>query len=148
MQESIVRPMRCVFAKSGMLVIDNIAAGLGIIIYSPAEKLAAGMHILRAFPRDGSAVQDPVYCVSTAIPFVLDTFKEQGIQGPYSIAIAGAGSMLPTDMGDVGSKLIKTAKESFQQAGLPIKLEETGGARVRRMILHIDDGKIKIDFCK
>jgi chemotaxis receptor (MCP) glutamine deamidase CheD len=144
MQETVVLPMRCAFATGGLLTIRNIAAGLGVFIYSPASKCAAGLHVLRACARDES-VQDPLYCVSTAIPHVLAKFREKNIQPPYSIAIAGGGSMLPVNRGDVGAKIVEAAREAFQRAGLPIKKEDTGGARVRSMILNVTEGKLKIE---
>jgi chemotaxis receptor (MCP) glutamine deamidase CheD len=144
MQETFVLPMRCAFATNGLLTIHNIAAGLGILIYSPTSRLAAGLHVLRACPRDDS-IQDPLYCVSTAIPHLLAKFRDKNIQPPYSIAIAGGGSMLPVNRGDVGAKIVEAAREAFQRAGLLIKKEETGGTRVRSMILNITEGKLKID---
>ncbi len=147
MKEHTVQPMRCIFASGGLLVIDNIAAGLGILIFSPQSKIAAGMHVLRAYPKEGT-VQNPLYCASTAIPYVVGTLKEQGAQPPYSVALAGGGSMLPLRDNDVGSRLLKAAREALQKEGLSIKREETGGSHVRVMILNITEGKLKIDIAK
>jgi len=139
-------PMRCVFSDGGMLRIENIAAGMGIIMYHAGRKLAAGTHVLRAqCPASVTATDNPAYYADTAVAFMVQHFKEQGAAPPYSVAIAGGGSMLPLSQGDVGSKIIAAVKEALVQHGLHAKLEQTGGTQVRRMLLDIGAGKIKVE---
>ncbi|MCP4717120.1 MAG: hypothetical protein GY868_18490, partial [Deltaproteobacteria bacterium] len=116
---------------------------MGMVVYSPSRKVAAGVHVLRAQPTERE-VPNPAYFATTAISHIVETFKKKGVSGPYSVAIAGGGSMLPTSMGDVGTKLVAAVKGALSQANLPVKLEKTGGATVKTIVLHVDAGKIKI----
>jgi len=143
MIETSIFPMQCVFASSGLLKIDNIASGVGVIIFSPASKVAVGMHLLRAVPT-GANVLNPTYYAVTAIPYVVEEIEKRKMTPPFSVAIAGGGAMMPTERGDVGAKMIAVVKEGLGKAGFQVKLEKMGGTRIRIMVLNIGEGKIKI----
>lgn len=144
--ETVVLPMRCHFADHGMLKIENIAAGIGMIFYHAGRKLAAGTHVLRAKSPHGTVAADnPAYYADTAVEYILQKFMEQGAGPPISIAIAGGGSMMPQSQGDVGTKIVMAVKEVLAKYKLNVKLEQTGGSKVRFMILDVDAGKIKIE---
>ncbi len=51
MKTTAVKPMRCEFADEGVLWIDKIATGVGVILYNPQHKFAAGFHVLRGNPK-------------------------------------------------------------------------------------------------
>jgi len=145
MKETIVSPMKCVFVNEGLLKIDRIGAGVGVIMFNSAYKTAAGFHVLRAHPPEG-AVSEPAYYIETAVPYALDYLKGKGIMPPYSVAVAGGASLMDMpSKGGVGSKLLVAVKETLAQANLKIKIEETGGNKIRTMMLHVDAGKIRID---
>ncbi|MCP4713748.1 MAG: hypothetical protein GY868_01420, partial [Deltaproteobacteria bacterium] len=74
MGDVTVQPMRCVFASNGVLRIDNIGAGMGMVVYSPSRKVAAGVHVLRAQPTERE-VPNPAYFATTAISHIVETFK-------------------------------------------------------------------------
>ena len=135
--------MQCVFVSSGLLKIDNIAAGVGVVIFSPASGVAVGMHILRAIP-PSSTVSNPTYFAATAIPYAVAEIKKREMIPPFSVAIAGGGSMMPSTKGDVGEKMSTVVKKVLEKTGLAIKIEKTGGSRVRTIILNLDEGKINI----
>jgi len=145
MVEKNIFPMQCVFASSGMLKIDNIAAGVGVIVFSAASRLAVGMHLLRAEPT-GKNVLNPAYYASTAIPYIVEEIKKRGMMPPFSVAIAGAGTMMPATNGDVGEKITAVVKEILEKSGFRVKLEKLGGTRIRTMVLNIDESKIKISY--
>ena len=145
--ETIVFPLRCVMVTGGVLRINNIASGIGIIIYSAAHKTAAGAHVMMSSSTTPDATNPGGYA-DTVISHILDRFKEMGIGPPFSIALAGGASMLQTSKGDLGRQLISTIKEALSQAGLQVKLEKTGGRQVRSMTLYIDQGKIGISDTK
>ena len=142
-KETVVLPMGCVFATGGIIKIDKIAAGVGIIIYSSANKMAAGAHVMMAASRTQDVIKMGCYA-NTAVPHMIDQFKKNGVGPPFSVAIAGGGEMLPTGRGDVGVKLISAVKEALAREKLQVKVEKTGGAQMRSIILDIDQGKIKI----
>lgn len=137
--------MKCAFAGTGMMKIDRIGAGVGVIIFNNAAKAAAGFHVLRVHPPEG-AVIDPAYYAETVIPYVMEHFKSNGVLPPFSVAVAGGASMMDSPgQGVTGSKLLLAVKRLLAQANLALKLEETGGCKIRTMMLNIDAGKIRID---
>ena len=125
--------------------IDKIGAGVGVVIFNATHKVAAGMHILREkAPKIKDA--NPLYYADTLIPYVLSKLKEKGVQPPFSVAVAGGASMLDVPQEeDVGAQLLKTVKELLKKEQLTIKIEHTGGSKVRSILLDIDAAKIKVD---
>ncbi len=144
MAETSVKLLQCAVAKSGRLKIDHIGSGVGVILYDAAKKIGAGLHILA--PRAGNIqVKNPVMYASTAIPHVFEQLQIKGAAPPFSVAISGgAGMMGKETMLDSGGKVVEAVKDALGKVNLPIKIEKTGGNKVRSMILDIDAGKIKI----
>lgn len=136
--------MKCLVADRGLLIIDRIGAGVGIIMYSPAQNIAAGLHVLAPYS-DKPAPVNPIRFANTAIPNALFQLQKMGVEAPSSIAIAGGASIpeMP-EAADVGPRIVKAVNRAFSKARLKIKLEDTGGPKIRTMILNIDVGKIKI----
>jgi chemotaxis receptor (MCP) glutamine deamidase CheD len=144
MKTIVVKPMRCEFADEGLLWIDKIATGVGVILFNPQYKFAAGFHVLRGFSK-GRGTDNPAYFADTAIEFAIQEFINKGIPLNVSIAIAGGASLLESaDNGDVGSTLVNAVKEALAAKNLAVKLENIGGTKLRTMILNVDEGKIKI----
>lgn len=142
MKTTAVKPMKCEFAREGLLWIDKIATGVGIIVFNPKEKLAAGVHVLRGLSQMKNP-PNPAYFADTAIDYVLDEFRKRQAHEGLSVAIAGGSAML-SSLDNVGSILVSAIKEVLASRHLVIKLESVGGTKLRTMILNIDDGKIKI----
>jgi len=144
MKTIAVKPMRCEFATEGLLWIDKIATGVGIILFNSRSKLAAGVHVLRG-TSPGRIPENPAYYADTAIEYVLNEFKNQGAINGISIAIAGGASMLSSSEREkVGSNLVAIVKDILRKNNLAVKVEGIGGTKLRTMILNIDEGKIKI----
>ena len=143
MRELKVAPQQCVFCDRGLLTIRNVGAGLGIVIFAPQARRAAGLHLLRARPASETVGSQTAY-VSTAIPYAIAELQRQGATPPYSVAVIGGGSMLPLGQSDHGDRMLQAAKEAFFMAEVPIKRQETGGAKVRSITLNIEHGKLRI----
>jgi chemotaxis receptor (MCP) glutamine deamidase CheD len=144
MKTTAVKPMKCEIATEGLLWIDKIATGVGIILFSPQHKIAAGIHVLRGLSQ-GVVPENPAYFADTAIQYVLKEFEKMGIQGQISVAIAGGAVMLSSGDGEhVGARLVAAIKGFLEGNKIPAKLESVGGSKLRTMILNIDEGKIKI----
>ncbi|MBN2297690.1 MAG: chemotaxis protein CheD [Deltaproteobacteria bacterium] len=136
--------MRCEFANEGLLWIDKIATGVGIIVFNSKIKLAAGVHVLRG-TSPGRVPDNPAYFADTAIEYVLNEFKNQGALNGVSIAIAGGASMLSSSEKEkIGTNLVAIVKDILRKNNLSVKVEGVGGTKLRTMILNIDEGKIKI----
>jgi chemotaxis protein CheD len=144
MKTIVVKPMRCEFADEGLLWIDKIATGIGVILFNPQHKFAAGFHVLRGLSK-GQKPASPAYFADTAVDYAIQEFIKKGIPLNISVAIAGGASLLEgSDNGDVGTSLIKSVKEALANKNLAVKLENVGGTKLRTMILNVDEGKIKI----
>ncbi|HPI93912.1 MAG TPA: hypothetical protein PLT09_12485 [Deltaproteobacteria bacterium] len=144
MKTTAVKPMKCEFAEEGILWIDKIATGVGVILYNPQHKFAAGFHVLRGRSK-GQRPDSPGYFADTALEYTIQEFVRRGIPLNVSVAIAGGASLLAShEQDEVGSLLANQVKEILTGRKLDVKLENIGGTRLRTMILNIDEGKIKI----
>ncbi|MGO9146398.1 MAG: hypothetical protein ACLQDF_08510 [Desulfomonilia bacterium] len=144
MKTTAVKPMKCEFTEEGVLWIDKIATGVGVILYNPQYKFAAGLHLLRGQSK-GQRVDNPAYFADTAVEYAIAEFAKRGIPLKVSVAIAGGASLLSSsDQGEVGSTLVNQVKDILASRQLEVKLENVGGTRLRTMILNVDEGKIKI----
>jgi len=144
MAETSVKLLQYSAADKGLLKIDRIGAGVGVIFYSAEHKTGAGLHILA--PNSVSTqLKNPVMYANTAIPHALEQLEKKGVPPPYSIAIAGGAVLLGNDDGTgMGHKVVEAIKDALKKAHLLIKLDQTGGTKVRSMVLDIDAGKISI----
>jgi chemotaxis receptor (MCP) glutamine deamidase CheD len=144
MKTTAVKPMRCEFADEGVLWIDKIATGVGVILYNPQHKFAAGFHVLRGKSK-GQRADNPAYFADTVIEYAVQEFLKRSIPLKVSVAIAGGASLLSSnDQNDVGAGLISQVKEILAGKKLDVKIESIGGTKLRTMILNVDEGKIKI----
>ena len=134
--------MKCEFAREGLLWIDKIATGVGIIVFNSRAKFAAGVHVLRGVSQIKNP-PNPAYFADTAIDYVLDEFTKRQAREGLSVAIAGGAAMLSSQE-DVGSRLVSAVKEVLVEKHIAVKIESVGGIKLRTMILNIDEGKIQI----
>jgi len=144
MTEINIQLTKYAIASSGLLKIDRIGAGIGVILYSAQHKIGAGLHIL-ASHSGYNTPKNPIMYANTAIPFIMNQLSTRGVRPPISIAIAGGAVMLGTHGPiKVGPKIVKAVKEALAKEGLTIKIDETEKSKIRSMVLDIDAGKIKI----
>jgi chemotaxis receptor (MCP) glutamine deamidase CheD len=144
MKTVAVKPMACEFAEEGVLSIDKIGTGVVAIFFSSQNRFAAGFHVLRGHSK-GRSAGIPGYFSDTAVEYVIQEFTKRGIPLNLSIAIAGGASLLESsEKSEIGTTLVDAVKEAIAAKRLSIKMESTGGAKIRSMVLNIDEGKIKI----
>jgi chemotaxis receptor (MCP) glutamine deamidase CheD len=144
MSETVVKLTGFSIENSGTLVINQIGAGVGVILFDSKNKIGAGLHILAPDSRV-IKVKNPIMYANTAIPYVLDQLRQKGVNASLSVAIAGGAGMLgKPGVTNVGPKNVQATKAALQKAGLSIKLDKTQGSEIRTIILNIDAGKIKI----
>ena len=142
MAETSVRIMQCAVASTGLLRIDRIGVGIGIILYSAFHKTGAGVHILA--PSSGTPTpENPAKYADTAVHYVLDQLKKKGVKPPFSVAIAGGGTMLQS-VASMGPRNVEAVKDVLKKAHLSVKHDQTGGSGIRSMVLDVETGKINI----
>ncbi len=131
-------------ALSGRLEIDHIGSGVGIMLYSPSRKVGAGLHVL-APNSSGISPKNPIMYANTAVPFVMEELQAKGGTPPFSVAIAGGAGLLNNESSaNSGQKVVDAVRDALKRANLKIKVDKTGGNKIRSIILDIDAGKIKI----
>jgi chemotaxis protein CheD len=139
-----VKIMQCAVAKAGQLKINCIGVGVGVVIYSSAKKTAAGLHILAAHA-SSSSPDNPAKYADTAIPYVLELLSKEGVNPPLSATIVGGAVMsgMSSESG-MGSKVVNAVKDALRGAKLTINRDETGGSKIRSILLDIETGEIVI----
>lgn len=144
-ENTIVKHMKCVYARRGLLVIDRIGVGVGVIMYNPAERAAVGLHVLSP-KANRLAPPNPARFADTAISHAIYQFEKNGNTLPTSVAIAGGAEAVNAPEGyEFGRHIVNAVKMALEKVKLAVKLEETGGYKMRSMVLNIDAGKIKIN---
>lgn len=144
MSDISIKALQCVLATSGLLRIDHIGYGVGVIFFDPARKVGVGLHILAARAANIKN-QNPIMYANTAIPHAVKLMESKSSKPPFSVAIAGGATMLGMqDSANMSGKIIAAVKEALASAHLDIKLDKTGGNTIRSIVLDIDNGKIKV----
>ena len=144
MSMTAVKIMEFAVADQGEMKIDRIGVGVGVILYSPTQKIAVGIHVLAA--NSGSPTPDnPAKYANTAIPFALEQLGKKGVKPPLTVAFAGGSEMMnmPPEI-RMGPKIVASMSDALKQANLAVKMEKTGGADIRSISLDIGTGKIDI----
>ena len=136
--------MECALAESGVLKINRIGVGIGVILYSVAQKKAAGVHILAPSTTEASPA-NPAKFANTAIPFALSELDKKGVKPPFTVAIAGGAEMqnMPPQV-RMGQKMVAAISDALSKANLVAKDKQTGGANVRTMQCDLSTGDITI----
>ncbi len=145
MAETSVRLMQCAVVSSGVLTVDRVGVGVGVILYSPTKKMAAGVHVLA--PNSASATpENPAKYANTAIPFALEELKKKGAGPPLHVAIVGGASMLKGAV-SMGEKVVAAVKDALKQAGLRIKLDKSGGSQICLIAVDTETGQMGVKIC-
>ena len=144
MSETNVALLQSGVADSGLMKIDRIGSGMGIIIYDSARQIGTGVHVLASQSLSLNH-PNPLMYANTAIPHALAEITRKGGKAPFSVAIAGGATLRvkQTDQTS-GMQIIEATKEALKKTGLQVTLEQTGGNNLRCVVLDIDAGKIKI----
>ncbi len=144
MSETSVDIMECILAESGVLKINRIGVGVGVILYSAAQKKAIGVHILSPNTTE-AAPANPSKYANTAIPFALNALEKKGLKPPFTIAVAGGAEMqnMPPQV-RMGQKMVEAVNDALRKANLVAKDKQVGGANIRSMQCDLSTGKITI----
>lgn len=144
MAETSVKIMQCLLADKGILRIDRIGVGVGILLYNHAKKIGIGIHTL-APQADTINPANPAKFADSAVTYAIKLFEKEGAAPPYTVAVAGGATMAGSSAStNVGLKVAEAAKAALEKAKLNIKTDQTGGSNIRSMILNIDTGEIQI----
>jgi len=142
MEQTSVRIMQCRTAKKGQMSVDCIGVGVGVVLYDKIKKIGVGLHVLA--PRSAvPSPPNPAKYADTGVPHALELLiKEGGLANPL-VAVAGGAAMAGSNAGSaMGVKVIEAVKEALSKSKLSIFKEDTGGSKIRSIILDVDKGQI------
>jgi chemotaxis protein CheD len=144
MEHTSVKIMQCKPAKKGQLTVDCIGVGVGIVFYDRVKKVAVGLHVLA--PHSSTAAPlNPAKYADSGVTHAIDLLAKEGSQATPLVTIAGGAAMEGSSAGvNMGVKVVGAVKEALLKAKLSITKEETGGSKIRSIVLDIDKGQINI----
>ena len=144
MEQTSVRIMECKSAKKGRLTVDCIGVGVGVILFDRVKKVAVGLHVLA--PRSATSLPpNPAKFADSGIIHAYDMLIKEGSSANPVVTIAGGAAMEGASTGfSMGVKVVEAVKEALSKAKLHIAKEETGGSKIRSIVLDIDTGQINI----
>ena len=144
MENTSVNIMQSAVTKSGQLKISCIGVGVGVIIHSRTKKMGAGIHVLAPYSTTPTP-DNPAKFANTAIPHAIELLMKEGATPPLSVAIAGGASMEGSTAGSsMGEKVVAAVKEAINKTDLYLIADETGGSKIRSMLLDLKTGQIQI----
>ena len=144
MSETSVKIMECAVADSGVIKIDRIGVGVGVILYSATQKKAAGVHVLSPHTTEAEPA-NPAKYANTAIPHAVAELGKKGAGPPFIIAVAGGAEMMnvPPQV-RMGKRIVTALGEALKKAKLTIEHEKTGGPNTRSLMLDLGTGQFNI----
>jgi len=144
MEQTSVKIMQCKTAKKGQMTVDCIGVGVGVIFFDRAKKVGVGLHVLA--PRSASpSPPNPPKFADSGVLYAIDMLIKEGALANPVIAIAGGAAMEGAPAGfSMGIKVVEAVKEALSKAKFNIFKEETGGSKIRSILLDIETGQISI----
>jgi chemotaxis protein CheD len=144
MEQTSVRIMQCKTAKKGLLTVDCIGVGVGVVFFDRAKKVGVGLYVLA--PRSSvPSPPNPAKFADTGVLHAIDLLLKEAPSALPLIAIAGGAAMEGSPAGaSMGIKVVEAVKETLSNAKLKIFKEETGGSKIRSIVLDIETGQITI----
>lgn len=137
-------PTKSGFATEGVFRIDHIGTGVGILLFHRQARVAGGLHVFRGKAEPGSPPDSTQYA-DTGIAFLLSQLRQWAPLGELTVTIAGGAGMLSgPECVNFGPDLLEEVRSILAREKLSIDIEETGGSKVRSIVLDIDRGEIAI----
>lgn len=134
----------------GRLVTRALGSCLGITVYNPLKKIGVMAHPMLPDIDKSRTKNNPNRYVNYVIRKMLEELEAVGIaRTNLTVKIFGGAHMFSFINADsvlnVGEKNIVMAKAVFEELGLKISVEETGGTFGRTIELNLENGKVIVD---
>jgi len=144
MEQTSVKIMQCKTAKKGQLTVDCIGVGVGVVFYDRIKKVGVGLHVLAPHSVTASP-PNPAKFADSGVTHAIDLLAREGSQANPSVTIAGGAAMEGSAAGaSMGIKVVGAIKEALSKAKLSIVKEDTGGSKIRSIVLDVDKGQVNI----
>jgi chemotaxis protein CheD len=144
MEQTSVKIMQCGIVKKGLLTVDCIGVGVGVIFFDKAKKIGVGLHVLAPHSAMASPA-NPAKFADTGVLHAVNLLIKEGAATNPLVAIAGGAAMEGSSAGaSMGVKVVEAVKEALSKAKISIFREESGGSKIRSLQLDVDKGQINI----
>lgn len=132
----------------GVLIAVGLGSCVGVAIYDQ-ERMVGGMaHVFLAASRDGRGTAQPGKFADTAIPSLMEAvIQAGGRRNAIQAKIAGGANLFPklaTTSMSVGDQNVAAVKEHLLLNKIPLRGEDVGGTRGRKMILYVQKGIVAV----
>lgn len=132
-------------AESPASLTAVLGSCLGVTLYHRRSQQGILAHVV--LPNVGRQTASPGKFVDTAIPNMLQWFKQHGIGSSGLIAKLTGGACMFGSGGpmQIGASNAKVAKHAFEAAGVRVAAEDLGGNNGRRITLDCSTGTITVE---
>lgn len=120
----------------GILAAIGLGSCVAVILYDPAIRLGALVHVLLPSHSLSRQQDNPARAADTAVPAVIQTMLERGADTTRLVARLVGGSMMfadlmPSGAVHIGERNVVACRAGLRDAGVPIVGESVGGKRGR-----------------
>ena len=133
-------------AKDGAVLRTLLGSCLGVALYDRFQQIGGLAHIV--LPEATASTDRPGKFVDTAIPALIEKMSALArSELRLSAKIAGGASMFKTTVAaNIGERNVKVCEAVLRERGIVILARHCGGNQGRRMCLHTDNGKVRIEI--
>lgn len=119
----------------------GLGSCVGVVIYSPIQKIGGLSHIMLPDSMGFHGDLKPEKFADLAIPMMVEELRQKGSGRNLEAKIAGGASMFSfknqTPQSQIGQRNVKAVKEILEKLGIPLLGEDTGGSAGRTMWLDM-----------
>lgn len=135
-----------VLQGTGKLVTVGLGSCVGVVILDTQQKVAGLAHVFLADSRNYRPSNQPGKFADTAIPALMDAvLRAGGRRFRLQAKIAGGAHLFASGEGarlNVGKQNVEAVRCHLTEAGIPITGEDVGGNHGRKLIVHVDEGRV------
>ncbi len=117
---------------------------VAVTLYSPRRRMGMLSHIV--LPQSKGSVTSPAKFADTAIPYMLDSLRAEGIEPRELTAkvVGGACMFGNGSCAQIGGSNVQAAIQALEKAGLRIAAHDVNGTSGRRICFDLANGCISV----
>jgi chemotaxis protein CheD len=127
-----------------VLVTQALGSCVGLALFDPIRRAGGMAHVMLPAVTDSAHGDGSLErFASQAVPALIDKLADAGSPKRRLIAkLAGGSAMFGGDSGlpRIGDRNVAEVKQQLENAGIPVRGEDTGGSHARTIELHLDTG--------
>ncbi|MEG1799806.1 MAG: chemotaxis protein CheD [Synergistaceae bacterium] len=132
-----------------VLVCSALGSCVAVCLYDRTTLLAGVVHLLLPVTPEINRGGSPAKYADQGVSYLLSEMKKLGAKHSSLYAkIAGGASIYKfqqnSEIGNIGSRNVKVAKDELMRLGIPIMAEDTGKDYGRSVRFYPDSGKMTV----